>query len=119
MKDTPFASVSSSRKKAERDRAARRFSDLRASLTRLVANDDFRAWFRFIDWELCGESFGTGALDEFTQGKRATIGFMKDSLAIADGGPDFLADLARKHYTAVSDARIEAQRANNENGEHE
>ena len=117
MKKQPFANTSVAEKKDERDRAARRFADLRASLTRLVKNDDFRAWFRYIDWELCGEDFGSGTLDEFTQGKRATIQFLKDSLAIAEGGPEFLGELARKHFVAVADARIQAQRDNNENGE--
>ena len=114
MKRSPFANRSASERKAEQDRDAKRFSELRASLTRLVKDEDFRAWFRYIDWELCGESFGNGTIDEFTQGKRATMMFLKESLAIAEGGPDFLADLAKKHFTAVAEARIAAQRDKNE-----
>ena len=117
MKVTPFANHSASGLKAERERDARRFSELRESLTRLVKNDDFRSWFRYIDWQLCGEETPTSWTEAFTQGKRATMGFLKDSLAIADGGPEFLAELTRRHFSAVANARIEAQRAKNENGE--
>ena len=117
MKNTPFANRSASEQKAERDRAASRFAELRASLTRLVKDKDFRQWFQYVNWQLCGESFGPGTLDEFTQGKRATMTFLKESLAIAEGGPEFLAELARKHFTAVAEARIEAQRTKNETGE--
>ena len=114
MRNTPFANRSASERKAAQDRDAKRFSDLRASLTRLVKNEDFRSWFRYVNWELCGESFGPGALDEFTQGKRATMMFLKESLAIAEGGPEFLADLAKRHFCAVAEARIAAQRDKNE-----
>jgi len=114
MKNDPFANRSESAKKAERDRDAKRFADLRESLTRLVKNDDFRSWFRYIDWQLCGEETPTSWTEAFTQGKRATMGFLKDSLAIAEGGPEFLAELTRRHFSAVANARIEAQRAKNE-----
>jgi len=117
VKNDPFANRSESAKKAERDRDAKRFADLRESLTRLVKNEDFRAWFGYIDWQLCGEETPTSWTEAFTQGKRATMGFMKDSIAIAEGGPEFLAELTRRHFSAVANARIEAQRAKNENGE--
>ena len=100
-----------------RERDAKRFAELRESLTRLVKNEDFRSWFGYIDWQLCGEETPTSWTEAFTQGKRATMGFLKDSLAIAEGGPEFLADLTRRHFSAVANTRIEAQRAKNENGE--
>ncbi len=117
MRNTPFADRSVSERKAEQDRDAKRFAELRESLTRLVKNEDFRSWFGYIDWQLCGEETPTSWTEAFTQGKRATMGFLKDSLAIAEGGPDFLADLTRRHFSAVANTRIEAQRAKNENGE--
>ena len=117
MRNMPFAKRSASEQKEQRERDAKRFADLRAALTRLVRNEDFRSWFGYIDWQLFGEETPTSWTEAFTQGKRATMGFLKDSLAIADGGPEFLADLTRKHFAAVANARIEAQRAKNENGE--
>ena len=116
MRNTPFANRSASELKAERERDAKRFAELRASLTRLVKNEDFRSWFRYVNWELCGEATCSVPVDEFTQGKHATLGFLKDSLAIAEGGPEFLADLTKKHFTALAKVRIEAQRDKNENG---
>ena len=38
MRNTPFANRSASELKAERERDAKRFAELRASLTRLVKN---------------------------------------------------------------------------------
>ena len=113
----PFANVSLSERKAQKERDAKRFAAMRDSLTRLVKNEDFRSWFCYIDYELCGASFGQNELDSFTQGKRATMDFLRSSLAIAEGGPEFMADITRRHFSAVANTRIEAQRAKNENGE--
>ena len=112
----PFANVSLSERKAQEERDAKRFSEMRESLSRLVKDKDFRAWFGYIDYELCGTTFGQKEIDAFTQGKRATIDFLRESLAVAEGGPAFLADLTRNHFTAIANARAAAWQTQ-ENGE--
>ena len=106
----PFANLSLSERKKQEEAEAKRFTEMRESLSRLVKNEDFRAWFGYIDYELCGSSFGQNEINAFTQGKRATIDFLRESIALAEGGPAFLADLTRNHFTAVSKARVEARR---------
>ena len=113
----PFANRSLSERKAQEERDAKRFAEMRESLSRLVKNEDFRAWFGYIDYELCGASFGQDELNAFTQGKRAAMTFMRSSLAVADGGPEFLADLTRNHFKAIATARVRAM-DKKENGEH-
>ena len=76
---------------------------------RLNKNEDFRAWFGYIDYELCGTGFGQNEIDAFTQGKRATIDFLRESIALADSGPAFLADLTRNHFKAIATAKVEAR----------
>lgn len=113
----PFARMLSPAEVQEaKEREASRLSELRASLSRLVKNEDFRAWFARIDGELCGCDFGRDELSPFTQGKRATASFIRETLAIADGGPAFLAELTRNHFNAVADA-YNAARNRKENGE--
>lgn len=106
----PFANVSLSERKAQKERDAKRFAAMRDSLSCLVKNKDFRAWFGYIDYELCGASFGQNELDAFAQGKRATMDFLRSSLAVAEGGPEFLAELTRNHFAAIAKARAEAKR---------
>ena len=106
----PFANVSLSERKAQKESDAKRFAAMRDSLSWLVKNKDFRAWFGYIDYELCGASFGQKELDAFTQGKRATMDFLRSSLAVAEGGPEFLAELTRNHFAAIAKARAEAKR---------
>ena len=105
----PFVNRSLSERKAQEERDAKRFVEMRESLSRLVKNEDFRAWFAYIDYELCGSSFGQEEINVFTQGKRATIDFLRKSLAVAEGGPAFLADLTRNHFKAIATARVEAR----------
>jgi len=106
----PFANVSLSERKAQNERDSKRFAEMRESLARLVKNEDFRAWFGYIDYELCGAAFGQVELNAFTQGKRATMDFLRASLAVADGGPEFLADLTRNHFASIAKARVDARR---------
>ena len=113
----PFANCSLSDRAAEKERDAKRFDEMRESLSRLVKTEDFRAWFGYIDYELCGAAFGQEEITAFTQGKRATIDFLRSSLAVAEGGPAFLADLTRNHFNAIAKARV-AARQTQENGEH-
>lgn len=106
----PFANRSLSERKAQEERDAERFAEMRESLSRLVKNEDFRAWFGYIDYELCGTGFGQKEIDAFTQGKRATGDFLRESIALAEDGPAFLAGLTRNHFKAVAAARVEARR---------
>ena len=104
-----FANLSLSERKEQAERDAKRFAEMRESLSRLVKNEDFRAWFGYIDYELCGTGFGQKEIDAFTQGKRATIDFLRESIALAEDGPAFLADLTRNHFKAIAAARAKAR----------
>jgi len=112
----PFARISPEKERSQKELDAQRFDELRASLTRLVKSEDFRSWFQYVNWNLYGDSAPTTEMDAFTQGKRAVMGFLKRSIAIADGGPEFLGELTRKHFTAVAQAKARA-RLGNETGE--
>ena len=112
----PFARSTPEKEREQKELEAQRFDELRASLTRLVANEDFRSWFQYVNWNLYGDSTPTTALDEFPQGKRAVVGFLKRSISIADGGPEFLGELTRKHFTAVAQAKARS-RLGKETGE--
>ena len=111
----PFAAASPDEEREQNELEARRFSELRESLSRLVANEDFRQWFQYVNWNLFGESIPPDELDAFTQGKRSVVGFLKRSLAIADGGPEFLGELTKKHFTAIAKARAKARLGNDKN----
>lgn len=108
--DAPFANRSLSDRKAQEERDAKRFAEMRESLSRLVKDEDFRAWFGYIDYELRGSSFGQDEINAFTQGKRATIDFLRESIALAEGGPAFLGDLTRNHFKATATAKAKAMR---------
>ncbi len=112
----PFARTSPEKERSQKELDAQRFDELRASLSRLVANEDFRSWFQYVNWNLYGEAVPTTEIDASTQGKRAVMGFLKRSLSIADGGPEFLGELTRKHFTAVAQAKARS-RLGKETGE--
>ncbi len=112
----PFARTSPEKERGQKELEAQRFDELRASLSRLVANEDFRSWFQYVNWNLYGEAVPATEIDAFTQGKRAVMGFLKRSLSIADGGPEFLGELTRKHFTAVAQAKARS-RLGKETGE--
>ena len=105
---SPFADLSRSAAKARAEIAARRQADLVASVSRLVSNEDFRAWFAYVNLEFCGSDFGLQELDAFTQGKRAAMTFLKESISIAAGGPAFLALLHQRHFAALAEARLKS-----------
>ena len=110
--DTPFADLSRSGAKERAEAAARRRADLVASISRLVRNEDFRAWFSYVNLEFCGSDFGLRELDAFTQGKRAAMTFLKESIAIAEDGPAFLGLVHRRHFAALAEARLKAMTDN-------
>lgn len=94
------------RKRQERARKNRaEFEERKASLTRLVKNEDFRAWIRYIGFEFCGNEFGTNVLDEATQGKRMAWSFIQQSLAVAEGGPELCGEMVISHFKAVGEAK--------------
>lgn len=109
---TPFADLSRSGAKERAEKAARRRADLVASLSRLVKNEDFRAWFTYVNLEFCGSDFGQAELSPFTQGKRAAMTFLKESIAIAEGGPAFLGLVHQRHFAALAETRLKAMTDN-------
>ena len=104
----PFANRSRSEERAKAEKAAAEFEERRRSISSLVKNEDFRQWFQYVNLELCGTDFGLNELDPFTQGKRATMTWLKQTLCIGDGAPEFLALIARAHYRAIGEAHAKS-----------
>ena len=105
----PFARTSPEAEREQKELDAQRFSDLRASLSRLVANDDVRQWFRYVNWSLHRGVVGSYEMDAYTQGRRSVVEFLKGSICIADGGPKFLGELEEKHFTVVAQAKAKSR----------
>lgn len=104
MKDV-FGHLDGGRREEERRRGREEFEARRESLTRLVRNEDFRAWIKYVGVEFCGAEFGTSVLDEATQGKRMAWSFIQQSLSIAEGGPELCGEMAVAHFKAVGEAK--------------
>ena len=81
------------------------FEARQASLSRLVKNEDFRSWFKYIGYEFCGAEFGLNCLDEVTQGKRMAWSFMQQSLSVAAGGPELCGEIVTSHFKAMGEAK--------------
>lgn len=103
-----FDHLDPEKQKEAAQRIREEFAARATSLSRLVANQDFRSWFKYVNLEFCGSDFGLNSLDEFTQGKRAAMSFLKESLAIADGGPELCGEVAKAHFQAIGDANRRA-----------
>ena len=81
-----------------------RFKDLQASLTRLVKNKDFHDFYLYLAYEFCSADFGVRPLSAEVQGVRMAMAKINETLAIADKGPELIAEATRKHFTAVGES---------------
>lgn len=71
------------------------------SLTRLVANSDFRQWLSFAYVIFEGATHGQHELSQFEQGRRAAFSFLLESLADAQGLPELVGEMVVRHYKSV------------------
>lgn len=101
-----FADASRRTREADRREGAARFADLRKSLTRLCADEDFRAFYLYLAYEFCGADFGTRTLGEATQGIRMAMAKINETLSVADGGPALIARAAEIHFKAMGDSIV-------------
>lgn len=81
-----------------------------ASLSRLVADADFRDWLFDALVELCAFCDDLAPVDPFNAGKRAAAAYIRRTLLAADGAPQLLADLDRRYYEGVRRGIAEAIR---------
>ncbi len=114
MIKTVFAARSRRADKEQARKAREVFLLRKASLTRLVANEDFRAWLKYLAIEFHGGRMdGTTAMDEFTQGVRSAFSFILKSLAIAEGAPKLAGEIQEMFYRAVAEAAETQHKENN------
>ena len=104
MADTIFADTSRKAQKEREAESAQRFDDLKKSLSRLCANDDFRSFYQYLAYEFCGADFGTRPLSPETQGVRMAMAKINAALSIADGGPQLIAHAAEIHFKAMGES---------------
>ncbi len=106
MMERLFANTSRKAEDEKRGESAKRFADLRASLTRLVHDEDFRSFYLYLAYEFCSADFGTHPLSAETQGVRMAMSKINETISIADGGPDLIAHAALNHFKAVGDSIV-------------
>lgn len=104
--DSIFADTSRKAQKEREAESAQRFADLRKSLTRLCANDDFRSFYQYLAYEFCGADFGRRPIDEVTQGVRLAMSKINEAICIAEGGPELIAHAAEIHFKAMGDSIV-------------
>ncbi len=99
-----FADTSRRAEDESRVESAKRFADLRASLTRLVHDDDFRGLYLYLAYEFCSADFGTRPLSAETQGVRMAMSKINETLSVAEGGPELIGLAASRHFKAVGES---------------
>ena len=114
--DNLFADTSRRAQKEREAESRERFADLRKSLTRLCANEDFRSFYQYLAYEFCGADFGLRPIGEVTQGIRLAMAKINETICIADGGPELIAHAAEIHFKAMGDS-IVRERTKQQTGE--
>lgn len=109
---SPFA-TDPERERRRKDRGKRRYEmaqKRRESISRLVANPDFRMWFGHVADLLRGNEFGPCELSPFIQGKRSAFSTLARTLVTAEGGPEFLAACVNDFYGRVAAENLKAEK---------
>lgn len=99
-----FADTSRRAEDERRAEGAKRFADLRASLSRLVRDEDFRSLYLYLAYEFCSADFGTRSLPPETQGVRMAMAKINETLSVAVGGPELISLAALNHFKAVGES---------------
>lgn len=81
----------------------------------LIENADFKEWFFGTMVELCAFGDDLSPVDEWHQGLRAAAAFIRRSLLIADGAPEFLAQLDKRYFDGVRRGMEDAERKTTQN----
>ena len=112
---TPFADTAEPKKTA--NRSARAAERRREAFGRLLANDDFKEFMFETIFTLCAFEHDLRDTTEFERGIRSAGSFIRRSLLVADGAPQFFADLDKRYYAGVRRGIVEAQNRDKTNGE--
>jgi len=110
----PFADTAEPKKRSRSDRAAER---RREAFGRLIANDDFKEFMFETIYTLCAFEHDLRNTTEFERGIRSAGSFIRRSLLVADGAPQFFADLDKRYYAGVRRGIIEAEKNRNNKNE--
>lgn len=111
----PFADTSAPKKKESRSsKAAER---KREAFDRLIANADFKEFMFETIYTLCAFEHDLRDTTEFERGIRSAGSFIRRSLLVADGAPQFFADLDKRYYAGVRRGIIEAEKNRNNKNE--
>lgn len=108
----PFADTAEPKKKSRSSKADER---KREAFGRLIANADFKEFMFETIFTLCAFEHDLRDTTEFERGIRSAGSFIRRSLLVADGAPQFFADLDKRYYAGVQRGIIEAQNRNNQN----
>lgn len=111
--EAPFADTAAPKPKAL-DKAAARIARKREAYGRLIASDDFREFMFEALYTLCAFEHDLRDTSEFERGIRAAGSFIRRSLLVADGAPEFFADLDKRYYAGVRRGIVEAEKKNQE-----
>lgn len=112
----PFADTAKpERKKKAQGASAASRERKREAYERLIASDDFREFMFETIYTLCAFEHDLRNTTEFERGIRSAGSFIRRVLLVADGAPQFFADLDKRYYAGVRRGIIEAQ--NKEQGD--
>lgn len=112
--EAPFADTAAPKPKAQ-DKAAALLARKREAYERLIASDDFREFMFDALYTLCAFEHDLRDTSEFERGIRAAGSFIRRSLLVADGAPQFFSDLDKRYYAGVRRGIVEAQKRDNQN----
>lgn len=97
---------------APRDGARR--EKRREAYGRLIANADFAAFMFETFHALCAFEHDMRETTEFERGIRAAGSYIRRVLLVADGAPQFFADLDMQYYAGVRRGIVEAEKRSNQ-----
>lgn len=112
----PFADTGKP-KKRPKGASAMALAARREAYERLIASDDFREFMFETIYTLCAFEHDLRDTTEFERGIRSAGSFIRRSLLVADGAPEFFADLDKRYYAGVRRGIVEAQKKDKEQGD--
>ena len=89
-------------KKVEKGKALE-LESRRDWMSRLLANKDFVKFLTALELENGAMAYGTEEVDEFTQGKLAMLGEIKQMLAVSELAPKVFGEITRRFYQGQTD----------------
>ena len=113
---SPFADTARPKNEAKGASAAG-LERKREAYGRLIASDDFKEFMFETIFTLCAFEHDLRDTTEFERGIRSAGSFIRRSLLVADGAPQFFADLDKRYYAGVRRGIVEAEKNRNNKNE--